>query len=266
MCYLFNMGRGGRKARTLALNPAPPTYDQDWLTSLITFDRNVHGTESTSCDIPQPYGAPHFVVMGIPYLGAVRYLEDTSNSPHTFRYHEIPEEMLTEFVSTIRTPARSKVIAILERRLGEFKFISAYLSGDVKCFTSPCIRQSFSSSAAQIKERIRRVHAISAAHKQTAINSGAENLEEYPFEAATPAYTGKERFLFSVQRISEAPYLLLAESLEDVKEVVWALCGSPSAFVNLYDLDVSGQPVPVRFTVRYAIPDGTVQCEVTEAT
>lgn len=226
------MGRGGRILQTLALAPLPAP-EQDWLAAFTAFEHGeFHELGLQACTIPFPSGAPRFILIAATNLPP---------DPHTFQYYTTAQDLLGALILLVRTLGTAAPFGyrVIEYVSGSFKIIaysSDVVAGAIKCEAHVCVRQVSSEPiASRSGKRINHALAVATAHDQPILS----------------AYSGVERFLILLRSSVSELSLRPIELFEEVEEWIGYMSLHPTAFVALYDLDVSDQPVPVRLGLKY---------------
>lgn len=224
------MGRGHNTRSPLALDPIAP-YDPIWLEALSAFERETLHSDPSGCDIPLPYGTPRFVVMECAYYPG-------SAPAHTFNYYIAPEELLTSLVSQVRTAYAYENYPLAYVPANGFVHIEP--SGSSSGYTPPAVKRS--------KLRADRVRAITAE----------------PVRLISGTYTGYERFVCITRDREGSLFFNAVTSLTEAEKLIGSQAYASTAFEAFHDLDVSGEPVPLRLSLRYTDLDGKTY-EVSES-
>lgn len=221
------MGRGSRAPSTLALAPLGAPQDAVWVDILTKLEYDTfHSPHPSPCSVPYPYGEMHFVVIN------ERHLTSGPNH-HTFTYFDKPDVFLKALVTIARTPT-DRYTYVLERRtaLKKFNFITHSLHGVLGGYTPDFVEWS--------KDREKRLRVITDAN-----NLNLNNYDDY------------NRFLILlVHRLSGTVSLRPTSSFTTIENLGKNLFPSDYAFLAAYDLDVSDQPLPLRFTLEYVDSNG----------
>lgn len=227
------MGRGQGAQRPLALTALPSPCDPHWLAALTTLEAGgVHAPGQPMCAVPVPNGAPRFIRI-------TSQISDETTTPHLFEYYATPQLFLAALVLEIRR-IHSQQHRWLEYYAASYTFRSILSLKSVALdYTPPTFKTP------NFEQRAARVKALVQLNQTSSVN-----IEE------------EERFLVK----SQGPAVLSlfgCPTFANINE--WGLYAATNegAITDIYDLDVSDQPVPIRFAIAYTGPDG-VTYEVSE--
>lgn len=222
------MGRGSRTLTTLSLNPVPPSAVEVWLTAFAAFElKEFHLSVRSNCTFPYPDRVPRFVVVEIAYLDSGLIAKEA------FSYYTAPEYLLKDLVASLRSVSDcNKFLVEYHPSTNTFNLMNLLWSiieywPDAALPTSP--------------DRRRRIQAIVSLHNT-----------EYPARYDTP------RFACLTRDYSGRAHLVLTNSFAEVVSFGGGQACNETQFEAFYDLDVSDQPVPIRFSVSYTDETGNV--------
>lgn len=233
------MGRGGRSLAALALSPVPPSHDPLWLDAFVAFEHAEFHYDygQVNCDIPTPFGAPRFVVVNKEYLSA-------DFEVHTFNYYTNPEDFLKKQLLTLRTPSVYASYA-LEYLPDRAAFGTIELAGGPLGIFGSSIGHVV-ADVPPSNQRVSRLQVLATTYDVPVASGNASS-----------------RFVCITRGIYGDARLTSLSNFADVCELGSSMAFSIGAFEAFYDLDVSDQPIPIRFTLRYADAYGAI-CEVAE--
>lgn len=216
------VGRGGRAQSPLALSSIVTPPDSPWVVALRALEQaNFHSAGKTGCAFPLPYGEPRFVVV-----------DHSDEGPaHNLFYYETPEALLELLVTSIRLPkSRTKYAFEYQPSTSSFGYVFKD-SGLLLGYAPPSLPVS--------TNRSKRARSIARTLKATALLN----------------YQNVGRFLVS-SKMGKSLFINEADSIEPAAQLIADAAFSAATFVNFYDLDASGQPIPIRIGLSYIGKDG----------
>lgn len=200
-------------------NPRPEPH---WLTSFRKIENTLHRGDGKACPVPYPASAPPFIV--------ISYLHSDPASAHTYIYFETAEATLEYMVKTMRDRHP------LSRHLYEYSPVSSNFEFKDLLFCGLQLGYT-PADVPRSTLRTRRAHSIVK-------NSRALYMTDAEYDRL-------KRF-FTLTRLEEG-YITFydTDSIDRAADAIYSTAQNATSFVNLYDLDVSDKPIPVRIGFTY---------------
>lgn len=217
------MGRGSRHLTTLALTPLPPSYDLEGFELIMDFEQtSFHEEGDPGCAVQPPNGAmPRFIRVDEHY-------DEAAADKHNLFYYSEPTDLLADLLTYIRTTS-TRYQYVYEYEPGLEYAGSVFIELRPKGVT-------YDYEPADVPRHAKRTSRLRAIKSDSIV-------------AGTVNDTG--RFAFVARDHQGETHLKITNEFWDIADAAARMAVTDQAFEAFYDVDVSEQPIPIRFGLIY---------------